>query len=100
MLPDMYLATCSTSMHCRQKELSNDMKLIYILYTNCVFCSGCPIFSYMYKRNCFFARYDSSTKESSFSVGLQAVTPGDVDTVKHIIWDTLERVSRYWCIML
>ena len=40
-------------------------------------------------------RYDNSTKEASFSVGLQGVQHNDVDAVKNIIWNTLEKVSRY-----
>ena len=40
-------------------------------------------------------RCDNSTKESSFSVGLQGVSNGDVETVKSVIWNTLEKVSRY-----
>jgi Zn-dependent M16 (insulinase) family peptidase len=39
-------------------------------------------------------RYDNSTKEASFSVGLQGVQHNDVDAVKNIIWNTLEKVSR------
>jgi Zn-dependent M16 (insulinase) family peptidase len=38
--------------------------------------------------------YDNSTKEASFSVGLQGVQHNDVDAVKNIIWNTLEKVSR------
>ena len=41
-----------------------------------------------------FFRYDNSTREASLSVGLQGVEEGDVDMVKNIIWDTLDRVSR------
>ena len=39
-------------------------------------------------------RYDSSTRESSFSVGLQGIREEDVPRVKEIIWSTLERVAR------
>ena len=40
-------------------------------------------------------RYDNSTKEGSFSIGLQGVKADDVDAVKSLIWDTLHKVSRY-----
>ena len=39
-------------------------------------------------------RYDTSTRESSFSVGLQGIREEDVPRVKEIIWSTLERVAR------
>jgi len=39
-------------------------------------------------------RYDSSTREASFSVGLQGIREEDVPQVKEIIWSALERVAR------
>ena len=39
-------------------------------------------------------RYDTSTRESSFSVGLQGIREEDIPRVKEIIWSTLERVAR------
>ena len=39
-------------------------------------------------------RYDSSTREASFSVGLQGIREEDVPQVKEIVWSTLERVAR------
>ena len=39
-------------------------------------------------------RYDTSIRESSFSVGLQGIREEDVPRVKEIIWSTLERVAR------
>ena len=63
----------------------------------------CPLLSFIvvhYARDCLymlcdFFRYDNSTKEASFSVGLQGVRMGDVQKVKDMIWSTLENVARY-----
>ena len=39
-------------------------------------------------------RYDNSTYEASFSVGLREVANDDVTKVKDIIWKTFETVER------
>jgi hypothetical protein len=44
---------------------------------------------------CTICRYDASTNESSFSVGLQGVKREGIELVKDAVWDTLSRVSRY-----
>ena len=40
-------------------------------------------------------RYDTSAKESSFSVGLQGVEEEGIKPVKDAVWETLTKVSRY-----
>ena len=40
-------------------------------------------------------RYDNSTYEASFSVGLHGVAEENVSKVKDIIWKTFESVARY-----
>lgn len=40
-------------------------------------------------------RYDNSTYEASFSVGLHGVAEENVSKVKDIIWKTFECVARY-----
>jgi Zn-dependent M16 (insulinase) family peptidase len=39
--------------------------------------------------------FDCSTRESSFSVGLQGVRSADVDTVRNVILSTFTKVSKY-----
>ena len=40
-----------------------------------------------------FHRYDNSTYESSFSIGVREVAKDDVSKVKDIIWKTFETVA-------
>lgn len=42
----------------------------------------------------FGSRYDGSTREASFSVGLQGIKKEDVSKVTDIIWATLNKVAR------
>ena len=44
---------------------------------------------------CTICRYDASTNESSFSVGLQGVKREGIELVKDAVWDALSKVSRY-----
>lgn len=37
-------------------------------------------------------RYDGSTKEASFSIGLQGMAEEDTETVKHIISQTINDI--------
>lgn len=39
-----------------------------------------------------FLRYDGSTKEASFSIGLQGMAEEDTETVKHIISQTINDI--------
>ena len=38
---------------------------------------------------------DSTTKEASFTIGLQGIKEEDVERVRNIVWNTLEKVARY-----
>ena len=40
----------------------------------------------------YVCRYDGSTRQASFSVGLQGTAEEDVEKVKHIISQTLKEV--------
>lgn len=43
----------------------------------------------------FFSRYDGSTKEASFSVGLQGIAEGDAQRVKRLVGRTIRHVIEY-----
>ena len=47
-----------------------------------------------------FPRYNGYTKESSFSIGLQGVHKDDVDKVKQIIEETIDKVIKYVLLIL
>lgn len=40
----------------------------------------------------FYSRFNGSTRETYFSVGLQGIAEGDIDTVKQIIDRTVDEV--------
>lgn len=42
-----------------------------------------------------FSRYDGSTKEASFSVGLQGIAEEDIERVKHLISQTIDDIIEY-----
>lgn len=39
-----------------------------------------------------FLRYNGSTKEASFSIGLQGMAEKDIESVKHIISQTIDQI--------
>ena len=41
-----------------------------------------------------YSRYNGYTKEASFSVGLQGIHRNDVERVKQIISDTIDKVIQ------
>lgn len=47
----------------------------------------------------YFFRYDGSTKEASFSIGLQGIAEEDTERVKQLISQTIDDVIEYavWC---
>ena len=47
-----------------------------------------------------FPRYNGYTKESSFSIGLQGVHKDDVDKVKQLIEETIDKVIKYVLLIL
>lgn len=42
--------------------------------------------------NMFYSRFNGSTREAYFSVGLQGIAERDIDTVKQIIARTIDEV--------
>lgn len=42
-----------------------------------------------------FSRYDGSTKEASFSVGLQGIAEEDTERVKRLISQTIDDIIEY-----
>lgn len=42
-----------------------------------------------------FSRYDGSTKEASFSIGLQGIAEEDIERVKHLISQTIDDIIEY-----
>ena len=43
---------------------------------------------------CCVCRYSSETRDAVFSVGLQGIREEDVETVKELIWTTLNKVAE------
>lgn len=43
----------------------------------------------------YFFRYDGSTKEASFSIGLQGIAEEDTERVKQLISQTIDDIIEY-----
>lgn len=48
----------------------------------------------------YFFRYDGSTKEASFSIGLQGIAEEDTERVKQLISQTIDDVIEYAAFMM
>lgn len=47
----------------------------------------------------YFSRYDGSTKEASFSIGLQGIAEEDTERVKQLISQTIDGIIEYAAFM-
>lgn len=48
----------------------------------------------------YFFRYDGSTKEASFSIGLQGIAEEDTERVKQLISQTIDDIIEYAAFMM
>lgn len=61
-------------------------------------CRGHQLVRHLWEFYCFetcFSRYDGSTKEASFSIGLQGIAEEDTERVKHLISQTIDDIIEY-----